>query len=32
MAGAYSSLLGIAAYRSIERGGDRVRISSLVRL
>jgi predicted dehydrogenase len=32
VAGAYSSLVGIAAYRSIERGGDRVRISSLVRL
>ncbi len=31
-AGAYSSLLGIAGYRSIERGGEKVRISSLVNL
>jgi predicted dehydrogenase len=32
LAGAYSSLVGIGAYRSIERGGERVRISSLVKL
>jgi predicted dehydrogenase len=30
-AGAASSLLGIAAYRSIERGGERIKISSLRR-
>jgi hypothetical protein len=30
MAGAYSSLVGIAGYRSIERGGERVRISELL--
>jgi predicted dehydrogenase len=32
VAGAYSSLLGIAGYRSIERGGERVKLSSLVNL
>ena len=32
LAGAYSSLVGIAAYRSIERGGDRVRIANMVKL
>ena len=32
LAGAYSSLVGIAGYRSIERGGDRVKISDLVKL
>jgi predicted dehydrogenase len=32
IAGAYSSLVGIAAYRSIERNGDRVRIANMVRL
>jgi len=31
-AGAASSLLGIAGYRSIERGGEKVKISNLVRL
>ena len=32
LAGAYSSLAGIASYRSIERGGERVKIASLVKL
>jgi hypothetical protein len=32
LAGAYSSLVGIAGYRSIERGGERVKIASLVKL
>jgi predicted dehydrogenase len=32
IAGAYSSLTGIAGYRSIERGGERVKIASLVKL
>ncbi len=32
LAGAYSSLIGIAAYRSIERGGRTVRIQDLVKL
>ncbi len=32
LAGAYSSLVGIAGYRSIERGSDRVRIRDLVKL
>ena len=32
IAGAYSSLVGIAGYRSIERGGERVKIADLVRL
>ena len=32
IAGAYSSLVGIAAYRSIERGGERVRIADMVKL
>jgi len=32
LAGAYSSLVGIAGYRSIERGGERVRIRDLVKL
>ena len=32
LAGAYSSLVGIAAYRSIERGGERVKIADLVKL
>ena len=31
-AGARSSLIGIAAYRSIERGGQTVRIKDLVKL
>lgn len=31
-AGAYSSLVGIAAYRSMERGGQAVKISDLVKL
>jgi predicted dehydrogenase len=31
-AGAASSLIGIAGYRSIERGGEKVKISSLVHL
>jgi hypothetical protein len=31
-AGARSSLIGIAAYRSIERGGAPVAIASLVKL
>jgi predicted dehydrogenase len=31
-AGALASLIGIAAYRSIERGGQRIRIGDLVRL
>ncbi len=31
-AGAYSSLIGIAAYRSMERGGQTVRIQDLVKL
>jgi hypothetical protein len=29
-AGAFSSLIGIAAYRSIERGGQLVKIRNLV--
>jgi len=32
VAGAYSSLVEIAGYRSIERGGERVRIAGLVKL
>ena len=32
LAGAYSSLVGIAGYRSIERGGERVKIAGLVKL
>lgn len=32
IAGAYSSLVGIAGYHSIERGGERVRIADLVKL
>jgi hypothetical protein len=32
LAGAYSSLVGIAGYRSIERGGERVRIRDLVKI
>ncbi len=32
LAGAYSSLVGIAGYRSIERGGERIRISDLASL
>ena len=32
VAGAHSSLVGIAAYRSIERGGERVKIGSLIKL
>ena len=32
LAGAWSSLVGIAAYRSIERGGERVKLASLVKL
>ena len=31
-AGALASLVGIAAYRSIERAGQKVRISDLVKL
>jgi hypothetical protein len=31
-AGALASLIGIAAYRSIERSGQRVRIPDLVKL
>jgi len=31
-AGALSSLIGIAAYKSIERGGQAVRINDLVKL
>jgi predicted dehydrogenase len=31
-AGAWSSLVGIGAYRSIERGGDRVNLTGLVKL
>lgn len=32
LAGAYSSLVGIAAYRSIERGGERVKLADLAKL
>jgi len=32
VAGAYSSLVGIAAYRSIERGGEKLKIANMVRL
>ncbi len=32
IAGAYSSLVGIAGYHSIERGGDRIKLASLVKL
>ena len=32
LAGAWSSLVGIAAYRSIERGGERVNLANLVKL
>jgi len=31
-AGTYATLLGTAGYRSIERGGEKVKVSSLVRL
>jgi predicted dehydrogenase len=30
--GAYSSLVGIASYRSIERGGERIKLANLVKL
>lgn len=32
LAGAYSSLVGIAGYRSIERGGERVKLADLAKL
>jgi hypothetical protein len=31
-AGVYSSIIGIAAYRSIERGSQTIKISDLVKL